>query len=108
MELGQRIARGSNGWNPELCEPGLSSGWRTRCNRLRARDLGLDFLKVDSSFVRGIDSNPGNAAFLKGLSGIAHGIGLQVLAEGVASQAEFEALKALGFDGATGPVVKEG
>ena len=71
-------------------------------------ELGLDFLKVDSSFVRGIDSNPGNAAFLKGLSGIAHGIGLQVLAEGVASQAEFEALKALGFDGATGPVVKEG
>ena len=70
-------------------------------------DLGLDFLKVDSSFVRGIDSNPGNAAFLKGLSSIAHGIGLQVLAEGVATQAEFEALKALGFDGATGPAVKE-
>ena len=70
-------------------------------------ELGLDFLKVDSSFVRGIDSNPGNAAFLKGLSSIAHGIGLQVLAEGVATQAEFEALKALGFDGATGPAVKE-
>lgn len=70
-------------------------------------DLGLDFLKVDSSFVRGLDSHPGNTAFLKGLSGIAHSIGLQVLAEGVASEAELRALEALGFDGATGPVVRE-
>ena len=70
-------------------------------------DLGLDFLKIDASFVRGLDTNPGNAIFLKGLCGIAHGIGLQVLAEGVASDAELAALKALGFDGATGPAVRE-
>ena len=70
-------------------------------------DLGLDFLKVDASFVRGLDSNPGNAAFLRGLSGIAHSIGLQVLAEGVATQEELKALKTLGFDGATGPVIRE-
>jgi EAL domain-containing protein (putative c-di-GMP-specific phosphodiesterase class I) len=70
-------------------------------------DLGLDYLKVDSSFIRGLDSNPGNAAFLKGLSGIAHNIGLQVLAEGVATQAEWAALKDAGFDGATGPAIRE-
>ena len=69
-------------------------------------DLGLDYLKVDSSFVRGIESNSGNAAFLKGLCSIAHNIGLTVIAEGVASAAEFSALKGLGFDGATGPGVK--
>ncbi len=70
-------------------------------------DLGLDFLKVDASFVRGLDSNPGNAAFLKGLAGIAHGIGLQVLAEGVTTKEELKALAALGFDGATGPAIGE-
>ena len=70
-------------------------------------DLGLDYLKVDSSFVRGVEANSGNAAFLKGLCGIAHNIGLQVLAEGVTSSAELNALLALGFDGATGPGVKE-
>ena len=70
-------------------------------------DLGLDYLKVDSSFVRGVDSNSGNAAFLKGLCSIAHNIGLQVLAEGVATQAEWDAIQSLGFDGATGPGVKE-
>jgi diguanylate cyclase (GGDEF)-like protein len=70
-------------------------------------DLGLDYLKVDSSFIRGLDSNPGNAVFLKGLSGIAHNIGLQVLAEGVATQEEWKALEAVGFDGATGPAIRE-
>jgi EAL domain-containing protein (putative c-di-GMP-specific phosphodiesterase class I) len=70
-------------------------------------DLGLDFLKVDASFIRGLDGNPGNAAFLKGLSGIAHSIGLQVLAEGVATQEELRALGSLGFDGATGPAIGE-
>jgi EAL domain-containing protein (putative c-di-GMP-specific phosphodiesterase class I) len=70
-------------------------------------DMGLDYLKVDSSFIRGVDTNAGNAAFLKGLCSIAHNIGLQVLAEGVSTPAELEALAALGFDGATGPAVKE-
>jgi diguanylate cyclase (GGDEF)-like protein len=68
-------------------------------------DLGLDYLKVDASFVRGIDSNRGNAAFLKGLTGIAHSIGLQVLAEGVATEQEWLILMELGFDGATGPAI---
>ena len=68
-------------------------------------NLGLDYLKVDSSFVRGIENNSGNAAFLKGLCSIAHNIGLTVIAEGVATTAEFNALLDLGFDGATGPGV---
>lgn len=70
-------------------------------------DMGLDFLKVDSCFVRGVDSNAGNVAFLKGLCSIAHNIGLQVLAEGVATQAELATLIQLGFDGATGPSIQE-
>ena len=69
--------------------------------------LGLDYIKVDASFVRGLDSNPGNQAFLKGLCAIIHGIGIQVIAEGVVSEAELQALAGVGFDGATGPAVKE-
>jgi EAL domain-containing protein (putative c-di-GMP-specific phosphodiesterase class I)/GGDEF domain-containing protein len=70
-------------------------------------DLGLDYLKVDASFIRNLDANAGNQAFLKGLSTIAHGIGLTVIAEGVVSEAELHALVDVGFDGATGPAVKE-
>lgn len=69
-------------------------------------DLGLSYIKVDASFTRRLDANPGNQAFLKGVSSIAHGIGLLVIAEGVASEAEFATLAAVGFDGATGPGVK--
>jgi diguanylate cyclase (GGDEF)-like protein len=71
-------------------------------------DLGLDYLKVDSSFVRGIESNAGNAAFLKGLCSIAHNIGLQVIAEGVSTSAEMQTLLLLDFDGMTGPAVQDG
>lgn len=70
-------------------------------------DMGLDYLKVDASFIRDIESNAGNQAFLKGLSSIAHNIGMTVYAEGVASEQELAALSDLGFDGATGPAVKD-
>jgi predicted signal transduction protein with EAL and GGDEF domain len=69
-------------------------------------DIGLDYLKVDASFVRGIENNPGNQAFLRGVSSIGHGIGALVLAEGVTSDEELAALIELGFDGATGPGIK--
>jgi EAL domain-containing protein (putative c-di-GMP-specific phosphodiesterase class I)/GGDEF domain-containing protein len=70
-------------------------------------DLGLDYLKVDASFVRGLDGNPGNRAFLKGLANIARGIGLRVIAEGVSSPGELEALRETGFDAATGPAITD-
>jgi len=70
-------------------------------------DMGLDYLKVDASFIRGIEENSGNRSFLKGLSNIAHNIGMTVYAEGVASAQELAALSDLGFDGATGPAVKD-
>lgn len=69
-------------------------------------DLGLNYIKFDAGFVRRLESNPGNQAFLKGASTIAHGIGLQVIAEGVVTAEEFAALGTAGFDGATGPGVK--
>ena len=73
----------------------------------RFYNLGLDYLKVDASFISGLDSNPGNQAFLRGLATIAHGIGMQVIAEGVVNGAELAALDAVGFDAATGPGVRD-
>lgn len=89
------------------CKIGVEHFGRQFSEIGRFHDLGLDYLKVDASFVRGLESNPGNQTFLKGLCGIAHGIGLQVIAEGVTSAAELQALGVVGFDGATGPVVQE-
>ena len=70
------------------------------------QELKLDYIKIDASFIRDIETNIGNQAFLKGLTNIAHNIGLQVFAEGVMLSTELKMLSTLGFDGATGPAIK--
>ncbi|MBV7544212.1 EAL domain-containing protein [Acidovorax sp. sic0104] len=69
-------------------------------------DLGLDYIKVHPSYVRGIADNLGNQEFLKGLCNIAHAIGIQVIALGVESRDDLPLLASLGFDGATGPGIR--
>lgn len=91
---------------PTGCRLGLEHFGRQFSQIGHLHDLGLDYLKVDASFIRDLDHNPGNQSFLKGLSTISHGIGLQVIGEGVMNDAELNTLPTLGFDGATGPAVK--
>lgn len=70
-------------------------------------DFGLDFLKIDSSLVRGLQYSTDNQIFLKSLSAIAHKMGTLVFAEGVIDRAELVALESAGFDGASGPAVRD-
>ncbi|PLW81591.1 GGDEF domain-containing protein [Kineobactrum sediminis] len=70
-------------------------------------DVGLDFLKVDASFIRDIDTNPANQTLMRTLCTVGHSIGLTVIAEGVQSSAEWQELLELGIDGATGPWITE-
>ena len=94
-----------NALRPLGCRLGIEHFGRQFSEIGRLHDIGLDYLKVDGSFIRAIDKQPGNQAFLKGLCSIAHNIGLTVIAEGVQSNEELAALPELGFDGATGPAV---
>jgi diguanylate cyclase len=48
----------------------------------------FDILKLDQCFVRNVDSNPKNAAITIALIQMAHSLGLQVIAEGVETEAE--------------------
>jgi EAL domain-containing protein (putative c-di-GMP-specific phosphodiesterase class I)/GGDEF domain-containing protein len=68
-------------------------------------DLGIDYIKIDASFVRNLEQNQANQVFLRGLAIIAHSIGLSAIGEGVASESDFRMLMDLGMDGATGPAV---
>lgn len=68
-------------------------------------DVGLDYLKIDAAMIRGIDSHPGNQAFLRGLCMVAHSMGLTAIAEGVTTEAERRILPDLGMDGLTGPII---
>ncbi len=51
----------------------------------------------------GIDANPGNQTLLRTLCTVGHSIGVIVIAESVRTEGEWDALKELGADGATGP-----
>ncbi len=91
--------------HPLCCRLGIEHFGRQFSQVGRLHDIGLDYLKIDGSFIRGIDTHSGNQSFLKGVCNIAHNIGLTVIAEGVSTAEELAALPALGFDGATGPAI---
>lgn len=69
-------------------------------------DTGVDYLKIDASFVREVDENSANQTLLRTLCTVGHSIGVQVYAEGVQNAAEWETLQELGADGATGPGIR--
>lgn len=69
------------------------------------QDMGLHYLKVDSSVIRDIDTNSGNQSFLQGLCKIGHSLGMIMIAEGVKTAEETHTLTNLGIDAVTGPGV---
>ncbi|MDR2208176.1 MAG: EAL domain-containing protein [Azoarcus sp.] len=68
-------------------------------------DLGLDYLKVDTSLLRDIDQNEGNQSFVRSLVMLAHTLGFVVIAEGIDRLEQERVLADLGFDGLAGPLV---
>jgi EAL domain-containing protein (putative c-di-GMP-specific phosphodiesterase class I) len=45
------------------------------------RDLPVDVLKIDGSFIRSVDTDPINRALVKSINEIAHILGKQIVAE---------------------------
>lgn len=89
------------------CKVGIEHVGHQLSDLSKLHDVGLDYLKVDASFIRHIDSNPANQTLLRTLCTVGHSIGLMVIAEGVRSSEEWRQLEDLGLDGATGPGVTE-
>jgi diguanylate cyclase (GGDEF)-like protein len=58
----------------------------------------LDELKIDRSFVSGVDTDPDNAAIVIAIIAMAHSLGLSVVAEGVETQAQLAFLKSKACD----------
>ncbi|MDQ2866724.1 MAG: EAL domain-containing protein [Candidatus Eremiobacteraeota bacterium] len=66
------------------------------------RRFALDVLKIDGSFVRGIGSEPYDETIVKTVIGMAHSLGLEVIAEGVETEDQLAFLKAHACDIAQG------
>lgn len=71
----------------------------------RLRDLTLDELKIDMSFVRNMLTAPMHERIVQSMVGLAHGLGLRVVAEGVEDQPILDRLRAMGCDLAQGYLI---
>lgn len=66
------------------------------------KNLAVQALRIDSSFIHGIDRHDEYRFYLESVATIAHGRGVKVFAAGVETESEWRTLQAIGIDGATG------
>jgi diguanylate cyclase (GGDEF)-like protein len=62
------------------------------------RMFAFDKVKIDQGFVRDMIDNPQALAIIRSVIGLGHGLGVPVVAEGVETQAQLDALRAEGCD----------
>jgi EAL domain-containing protein (putative c-di-GMP-specific phosphodiesterase class I) len=62
------------------------------------RQLPIDKLKIDRSFLRELDAHPHDVTIVQTIAAMAKALGLRVAAEGVESEAQLARLRALGCD----------
>lgn len=90
---------------PLGCHVGIDHFGRHFSSLPHLHDLGLDYLKIDSSLIAGIDGNAGNQAVVKAIASIAGSLGLLTIAERVQTREEQATLAELGVSGLTGPLL---
>lgn len=71
----------------------------------RLFELGLDYVKLDGAITRDVGRDTHRAGFVTGLVTMLHSLSVQAIAEGVAAQADADALWQCGVDAQTGPWV---
>ncbi|MGE8497084.1 MAG: EAL domain-containing protein [Pseudomonas sp.] len=110
IEVTEMVALGELGvssqWISQLRDQGLKvalddfgSGFASYAY---LRHLPLDILKIDGSFIVGIENDPINQAMVRSMQQIAEQLGLQTVAEFVEHQTTLDCLRDLGIDYAQG------
>jgi len=69
--------------------------------------LGLAYLKVDGSFIRGIDQESDKRLFIEAMQRAANSIDLPLIAERVETRGEWEVLRTMGVSGVQGRLFSE-
>ncbi len=87
------------------CRVSLNEFGRTTASFGYARNLPLDFIKIDGMFVRQMTADPVDAATVEAINRIAHVLGKRTIAERVEDEAAIATLRAIGVDYAQGYAV---
>lgn len=87
------------------CHVGVEQFGQRLSEIKKITELGLDYVKLHSSLVDGIETNAGNQEFIKRFCEVVHTVGVKVIAVGVNTETEWEMMKVLGVDASTGPAV---
>src|SRR5207302_3528946 len=59
------------------------------------RQFPLDFVKIDGSFIQDLDRTPSDRAIVAAIIGLSHALELTIVAEGVETPDQLQALEAL-------------
>ncbi len=113
IEVTEMVALGELGvsaqWIKQLRSMGLkvalddfSSGFASYAY---LRHLPLDILKIDGSFISGLENDPINQAMVGSMQQIAQQLGLRTVAEFVETEASLECVRRLGLDYAQGYII---
>lgn len=92
-------------WRPLGVRLGIDNTGRALEALADARSYGVDYLKIDGRFIRGLATDPALNDFARQLVVTARAMGVALYAEGVDDLQDLRHLWQIGFDGATGPAV---
>lgn len=99
LELGTAFARGIADIGCRLALDDFGTGYGSLTY---LRKLPITFLKIDTSFVLDLVTNPGSQHLVSAIVNIAQGFGQQTIAEGVEDGETLELLRECGVDAAQG------
>lgn len=95
FRLSQLILQELAGMQIRVALDDFGTGWSSLSY---LRELRVHKLKIDKSFIQGIDSDSRQQVFVRSITELAHNLGVRVVAEGVETQAELALVERLGVN----------
>lgn len=100
-----RLREAAAAWRRHGLHLGLEHAGASMQSLPRLAAIGLDHIKIGARFLRGVSQEAAVREFASALVAMAHSLGWKIIAEGIDDARDLAALRALGFDGATGRAV---
>jgi diguanylate cyclase (GGDEF)-like protein/PAS domain S-box-containing protein len=99
LDKAEQVLAGLQTMGVRIALDNFGTGYSSLSN---LRRFPLNTLKIDGQFVRSAPDEEGDARIVVALAGLATGLGLHVVAEGVETEVQFEFVKHCGCDEAQG------